>query len=88
MKFWLPTHEKAILAKYYDSFPSNLIIRQSSAMLDTIETQCRNEVNTCSVGHNVSTLTKQCKAYTQGGKCLECRMCWDPSILNINYPLH
>lgn len=29
-----------------------------------------------------------CPAYTQGGKCLTCRACWDKSIQNVAYPAH
>lgn len=29
-----------------------------------------------------------CPAYTQGGKCLTCRTCWDKSVQNVAYPAH
>ena len=89
-KFWLPTHELGIVKafkKQGGQIPLNLIIRKSADMLDEVE-----EIEgmlTASVGKNpTSYATEQCKAYTQGGKCLDCRSCWNASIQNINYPLH
>ena len=29
-----------------------------------------------------------CEAYTRGGKCGDCRACWDKSIKTIAYPAH
>ena len=29
-----------------------------------------------------------CPAYTQGGKCLTCRACWDKNVQNVAYPAH
>ena len=29
----------------------------------------------------------QCKAYQQGGKCLDCDLCWRKGV-NVNYPKH
>ena len=89
VKFWLPTHETGILRSYTGKFPPNLTVRKSADMIGWIDDTGIAGVLSSSVGGKVlPTGSEQCKAYTQGGKCLDCRACWDHSILNINYPLH
>ena len=87
IKFWLPTHEGKILAKYLKNgiLPENLIVRKSADMLGSIERPI-GQALTCSVGADAAD--GQCIAYRQGGKCLACRACWNPKNKNINYPLH
>ena len=84
IKFWLPTKEKAIVSEYiacgYD-IPKNLTVRVSSAMVDQ-QPIARFE-NTCTVHQKEPPYGIECPAYKQGGKCGECRACWDKSIANI-----
>lgn len=88
-QFWLPTHETGILRAFKGKIPSNLTIRKSADMIGWIDDTGIAGVLSSTVGLKANPSgSEQCKAYTQGGKCLDCRACWDHSILNINYPLH
>lgn len=79
-KFWAPTKEYA-LVKTITELPENLVIRVSAPFIGMVLT---SNLPTSSV----VTADYNCKAYDQGGKCLECRDCWDKSIKNIAYKLH
>ena len=85
-RHWLPTRENVYVQGYlqmYGSFPDNLTVRISMPMVG--QTARVRGYNTSTVG---SQQGKHCPAYQQGGKCLDCRACWDSSIPNINYPQH
>lgn len=85
-KFWLPTHELGFLLAYVkagNKIPANLVIRKSANMIGQVDKSPSGLSS--SVSSNVGTI---CQAYTRGGKCADCRACWDSSIDNIDYPLH
>lgn len=82
IQHWLPTKEKGIVLKYATPIPSNLTIRISAYHLDTT---IDGEGFPTSA---VSTTTSTCPAYTQGGKCLDCRRCWDAAVPLVTYPKH
>ena len=89
IKFWLPTKEKAIVSEYIargHTIPDNLVVRVSSAMID--QKPVDRFENTCTVHQKEPPYGVECQAYKQGGKCGECRSCWDKAIPNISYPLH
>ncbi len=79
---WLPTKEKKLVLSYSTLIPSNLTVRLSAYNLN--ETISGDGFPTSSV----STTTSTCPAYTQGGKCLQCRKCWDPAVTLVTYPKH
>ena len=91
-KFWLPTRMYKFrkwesLLSEMDSTP-NLAVRRSGDAID----------GTIIAGKNTSTIFDPagdppagayvCPAYGQGGKCLDCRACWDKEIQVIAYPQH
>ena len=80
---WLPTREAQIL-KQVDKkdVPDNLVIRLSAIKVDG------NAPKSWDLTSTVSTKKYTCIANKQGGKCLDCRACWDKKIKNIIYPLH
>lgn len=90
VRFWLPTKEKKIYNQYIDafgSFPANLVVRLSGAMVD--------DKPPATVRHTSTVHTpgqfkhgRECGAYTRKGKCGPCRDCWDSTIENISYPKH
>lgn len=89
IKFWLPTKEKALVKAYSRvqcGFPSNLAVRLSSAMIDQEPTQWGGL--TCTVHDKNEPIGHRCNAPAQGGKCGDCRACWDTSIANVSYHLH
>lgn len=85
--FWLPTREKALISQYLvlnRSFPSNLIVRVSAAMIG--EEYTNQAFLTSSVV--LSAEQSNCEAPKQEGKCLDCRKCWDPGVKNVAYLKH
>ena len=82
-KHWLPTREARLLALMDpDIIPPNLIIRLSATKVNGAASKSWPWTST------VSTTTKTCPASDQGGKCLDCRSCWNRSIKNITYAKH
>jgi hypothetical protein len=91
-KFWLPTKERGIVSKYlkqHGHFPDNLIVRVSSAMIDQGPNPVKGNVHTSTVHTDADNVVGHiCNAPSQGGKCKDCRACWDSSIVNISYAKH
>jgi hypothetical protein len=89
IKFWLPTRERAIVSAYKASLgviPSNMIIRISSAMvnsqpIDSDNTSTVHKKNNPVIGFN-------CPAQKQKGNCGDCSACWNTEVKNISYELH
>lgn len=92
VRHWLPTREYAIVTAYKDkhgAFPDNLTVRLSAYMIDgplPMGAAERLGVTVSGVTSDRSAVT--CEAYKQGGKCLDCRACWDSSKKVILYPKH
>lgn len=89
VSFWLPTREKALILKYreaFGAFPGNLCVRLSSAMIDS--KPLAGFENTSTVHDKNEAPGHECPAYKQGNKCLDCRACWDKSVLNVSYKKH
>ena len=90
IKFWLPTHEFGFVAKWlglYGAFPENLTVRLSAVMLNgapPVALAARLGVQTSSAVTQGAT----CPAPNQGGKCNECRLCWNKKVTNIAYLQH
>lgn len=87
---WLPTREYHFVAEYikkHGPLPPNLIVRVSSYMIDgapPVAFAKRFGV----VTSGVSADSYSCPSSGQGGKCLDCRACWNKNIANVNYKLH
>jgi uncharacterized membrane protein len=89
VSFWVPTREKGLVNQYlraFGSFPANLCIRVSAAMIDG--KPLAGFENTSTVHDKDPAKGFQCKAPNQGNKCLDCRACWDKSISNVSYGKH
>jgi len=89
-KYWLPSREYTIISQYVNlglKIPENLIVRLSAYKIEgngPVKLAKR-------LGVQISTVKKEgynCHAYSQGGKCLDCRACWDKNIFDITYKLH
>ena len=88
--FWLPTREFSFVSDFMESnsVPANLTIRLSALMFDgkpptAIAKRLGLVTSGASTGDDFD-----CVSSKQGGKCLDCRACWDKSISNINYKKH
>lgn len=87
--FWLPTKEKGMIYRYrevFGDFPPNLCVRLSGAMIDG--NPPAYDGNTSTVHKANAPIGSECEAYTRGGKCGECRDCWNRDIKNVSYPKH
>lgn len=88
-QFWLPTKESKLAGEYlnlFGKFPDNLTVRLSHPMVCQQYKRVPHGLTSSSVG--VDSASNQCPAYTQGGKCGDCRACWDPKVKNVNYKAH
>ena len=87
IQFWLPTKEYAIIREFLQvsEFPANLVVRVSAPMIG----QAMAEIpGTVSSTVNMADHGFQCPAYSQDGKCGDCRSCWDITVPSVNYPPH
>lgn len=91
IRFWLPTKEYSLIARYVGtigSFPPNLTVRLSGYLVDGPAPRALAD----RLGVVTSTVTSDpekatCLSPKQGNKCLDCRACWD-SPSNVSYLLH
>ena len=81
VKHWMPTRE-AWIKDHVTRAPDNLIIRFSMPMID--QAAAGSWPNTSTVVTSGAT----CPAPKQGGKCQDCRNCWNHNIKNIAYGKH
>ena len=79
---WLPTQERQYLPDP-EAVPANLIIRLSAAKVDGTAGNAWSHSSTV-----VTDGSASCAAPDQGGKCLDCRACWDKSVANVSYGKH
>ena len=97
IKFWLPTHEKKMVLDAIRSgvtIPKNLVIRFSSCMINApVRVQDVSLFNASStfVGEmdaKRKKIERPCNAPKRGGKCVNCRLCWDKLVKAVSYKLH
>lgn len=89
IKHWLPTREIRIVKRYMDEigdFPKNLVVRVSSPMIGDSPLTFPNTSTVHRKGESVHGM--ECRAYTQGNQCGDCRACWNPDVSNISYKKH
>ena len=80
-RHWIPTRE-AWTRDHVSRAPDNLIIRFSMPMVN--QEPAGSWPNTSTV----VTAGATCPAPLQGGKCNDCRMCWNKKISNVSYGKH
>jgi hypothetical protein len=96
IKFWLPTREYKIVDDYSKSVPSNLAIRFSAHMIDSIKEVSNKELNSITVKDESTfknmnlTNANICHATRKDSthKCESCRACWDTNVKTVAYLLH
>ena len=91
IQFWIPTREIGIVSHYrkYRDIPANLIIRESTAMINA-------PIPIATTGRTYSTVhtdtvkqgANECIARYQAGECRDCRACWDTTISCVSYHIH
>ena len=90
-RHWMPTREAQYLNQIKpEAVPKNLIIRMSSHMIDQKPVKFWPWTSTVISKDQpmFGATSKFCPAPTQGGKCGDCRNCWDRSINNVAYGKH
>jgi len=90
IQFWLPTREYSIVSEYMASnaIPANLTIRLSALMFNApAPSAIANRLGLTTSGAS-SGEDFTCPSSKQGGKCLDCRACWNKSVSNVNYKKH
>jgi hypothetical protein len=91
-KHWLPTRMykfpkfRAVLDKMM-ALP-NVMVRFSSDAVDGTFTPGVHGSTIVPDATSAPAGVTTCPAYTQGGKCLTCRACYDKSVAVIGYPAH
>ena len=79
-RHWMPTRE-AWIKDHLDRKPKNLVVRFSPPMIGQ---QVDSWPNSSAVVESGAT----CPAPSQGGKCGDCRQCWDPAVKVVKYGKH
>lgn len=93
-KFWIPTREYNIIKEYASKnvIPKNLIVRLSAMFIDKpviIPDSLKGIQNiTVSNVHSKDPIGTECESYKHGGKCNDCRKCWDSDYKAISYKIH
>ena len=88
IKFWLPTRERKMVTEWLSSgksFPANLVVRISAAMVGQETGPLPEGTLGSTVGANTG---HACPARNQGNACGDCRACWNPKVKSVDYPLH
>lgn len=87
---WLPSREYTIVRKYllqHGDLPSNLTVRLSAHMVGEYNLPTIKGVVWSTVGSEAPEGFHNCPSSQQGGKCLDCRACWDKTK-TVNYLPH
>ena len=91
-KYWIPTRETGILKELKDKnidVPKNCIFRVSAPLIDGhLNSKVFKNVSSVISDRKFAKGINICPSLKQGGKCLDCRNCWNTKIKNINYLLH
>ena len=91
-KHWLPTRMykfpkfQAVL-KAMQALP-NVMVRYSSDAVDGSYTEGLHGSTIVPDATSAPAGVTVCQAYSQGGKCLDCRACYNKDIAVIGYPAH
>jgi hypothetical protein len=89
VSFWLPTREKQYVNMFmrsFGSFPSNLVVRVSAAMVDAKAPEGYENTSTVHTGDLVDGI--ECMAWLNDNKCGACRLCWDKTVKTVSYRKH
>lgn len=86
---WLATRERRYVREFLrnDSFPANLTVRVSATYPDVPA----KPLHGCGVGNvhwKNAPVGLECSAPSNGGKCGDCRACWDKTVEAVSYKRH
>ena len=91
-KHWIPTRmakfpKFAAVLERLQALP-NVMVRFSSDAVDGTFTPGTHGSTIVPSADQAPAGVQVCPAYSQGGKCLDCRACYDKSVAVIGYPAH
>jgi hypothetical protein len=86
LRHWLPTQERKFLKECTCDIPENLNIRVSSTQLE--QKQDAKDYTNSFVVKEPNVFAYTCPSKNQGGKCKECRACWDRNVSHVAYLQH
>ena len=90
VKHWLPTKEVHIIRRYRKKHvvPDNLTIRPSAFYVNEMPTGAVEDLpfSTVHTKGEEPENAHLCPAKQQGGKCGNCRACWDRGVPWVSYP--
>jgi len=91
LRHWLPTREVSILSEFRAAghkMPVNLVVRVSATKIDGAPSSRFPLTSSVYDKAPPRPGAHVCPAYTQGGKCGDCRACWSHDIAEVAYPRH
>lgn len=86
VRIWLPTREYEVVRACADIIPDNLTVRVSAHQVDGEPPSWWPTTSTVISAREPGTSV--CPAPEQGGRCGECRACWDKDVRNVAYRRH
>lgn len=86
VRHWLPTREYEVVLACRAAVPENLLVRVSAAMVDGRPPSWWPTTSTVVTGREAGGGV--CGAPENGGRCGECRDCWEGDVVNVAYRLH
>jgi hypothetical protein len=95
VEHWLPTREVGMVLNFLDegnTVPDNMIIRISAMFIGQEPVLHPLFKDVPGIAYSAVGLDRegvtQCEAYTRGGECGPCRLCWEDTDEIISYPQH
>ena len=87
INYWLATREYKIINRIKEEdIPKNLVLRVSGIKIDGQPPKFWKWTST--VHKNKKPIGHECPAYKQGGKCKDCRACWNHKVKQVSYKEH
>lgn len=90
-KHWIATREVGFVRDAINGkqLPDNVVIRMSASFPDSDHVPGASLTNTVALVHTDKPVSGYaCPAPDQGGKCVDCRACWDRSVTAVSYKSH
>ena len=87
-RHWLPTKEPRYVKRYAGALPENLVVRVSAPMIDTGAPQGFANSSVVHKHKAPQAGAHVCPAPAQGGKCGDCRACWNRDVAVVSYHAH
>lgn len=85
---WLPTKEYKLVRKNMGNLPENLVVRVSAPMKGQQISGFKHTSMVLEKGQSVPAGVYECPAPEQGGKCGDCRACWNKDVACVAYHVH